>query len=121
MIDCKTVAFIGMLNELAWRSADNNFIPVRNKKLSDGSKSCNTVCTKLFYDVDVLSQADDRFVYFRLIEKCGDDKHTYYPHAFVAIPRNSEEDRKCVVVFADEEWNKEKELFLVYDGHWTVC
>lgn len=117
MINHETVAFIGMLNELSWRSQDNVFVPIRDRKFDKYAILCDFVCSKVFYDVDILQHADNDFVYFRIIKYFGKDKYVYYPHAFVAIPRDSKEHEKCIVVFADEDWNEEKE-FMVYNGHW---
>ena len=119
MINTETVKFIAMLNELAWRTQTNHFVPVRDKKVDDETRLCNAICTKIFYDVNIAQQIDESYVYFKAIKHFGKDGYEYY-HTYVGVPKDSKENDRCLIAFADEDWNEDKE-FIIYHGHWMAC
>ncbi len=123
MIDYETVAFIGMLNELAEnrKCEKAKFMPVGRDAVDDMTRLLNAVGLRFCYDVTKLANADESYVYFPLVKRFGKDKMEYYPHVFVArFPKNNaKQEDFTMFAFAEDDFDWDK-AFIISAGNWST-
>jgi hypothetical protein len=124
MINYETVAFIGMLNELAEnrKYEKAKFIPIGRDAVNDMTRLLNAVGFRFCYDVTKLANADESYVYFPLVKRFGkgETEMEYYPHVFVAFPKNNaKQEDFTMFAFAEDDFNWDK-AFIISAGNWSA-